>query len=135
VERPVGTFGKHLLRDRRQQLLRSGWFGDGPNDLPRDNPGAWGTTVGDEGRSDGLGDLRQASIGLAVPSKAIGEYGDPLHTAVPFASQHRARPHLRGLPFDLDRAFASVFRRAGCIEQPLTFGIKVTQPIGLDLIR
>ena len=49
-------------------------------------------------------------------------------------SQHRARPHLRGLPFDLDRAFAGVFRRAGCIEQPLTFCIKVTQPIGLQPI-
>jgi hypothetical protein len=34
----------------------------------------------------------------------------------------------------LDRAFAGVFRRAGCIEQPLTFGIKVTQPIGLQPI-
>src|SRR6478735_365370 len=79
------------------------------------------------GASDGLGDLRQAPIGPAVPGKAIGEYSDPLHTAVPFASQHRARSHLRGLPFDLDRAFAGVFRRAGCIEQPLTFGIKVTQ--------
>jgi hypothetical protein len=34
----------------------------------------------------------------------------------------------------LDRAFAGLFRRAGCIEQPLAFGIKVTQPIGLQPI-
>jgi hypothetical protein len=65
---------------------------------------------------------------------AIGEYGDPLHAAVPFASQHRARSHVRGLPLDLDRAFAGVFRRACCIEQPLAFSIKVTQPIDLQPI-
>jgi hypothetical protein len=41
---------------------------------------------------------------------------------------------VRGLPLDLDRAFAGVFRRACCIEQPLAFSIKVTQPIGLQPI-
>src|SRR5262249_2008806 len=34
--------------------------------------------------------LRQAGIGFAVPSKAVGKHGYSLHTALPFASEHGA---------------------------------------------
>jgi len=57
-----------------------------------------------------------------------------MHSATPFASQDRPRPYLSGQPLDLDGAFASLIRRACAIEQPLRFGIKVAQPIGLQPI-
>jgi hypothetical protein len=41
---------------------------------------------------------RQARIGLAIPGKAIGTHGYPLHSPVPFTAEDGAGPHLRDTP-------------------------------------
>jgi hypothetical protein len=43
-------------------------------------------------------DLRQARIGLAIPGKAIGTHGYPLHSPVPFTAEDGAGSHVRDTP-------------------------------------
>ena len=40
--------------------------------------------------SDGERDLREAGVGLAAPGEAVGKYGDPVHLAIPFATENGA---------------------------------------------
>ena len=87
------------------------------------------------GAGDREGDLRQAGIGLAVPSKAICEDSDPLHLAVPFAPQHSARPQVRRTPGQIHGALPCVLRRHRTVEQTLALAIQITQHIGLQPIR
>ena len=87
------------------------------------------------GAGDGEGDLRQAPIGLAVPGKAIGQHGDPLHMAVPFAGQHGAGPYTRDLRLGLDHGrLPAASGDPPVIEQPTAFAVQVAKAIGLQPI-
>ena len=73
-------------------------------------------------------------MSLAVPGKAVGQHGDPLHLTIPFAPQHGARPQARGASAQIHGAMPGFLRRPRAIKQPLTLTIQVTKAFGLQPI-
>ena len=83
---------------------------------------------------DREGYLREARIGLSVPSKTVSKHRYPLHLPVPFAGQDRAGSDICDTSARVHSALASLFRRARPIKQAAILAIEVTQLIGLQAV-
>ena len=82
-----------------------------------------------------MGDLRQAGVSLAVPGKAIGQYGHPLHPTIPFAGQHGARSYVSSQAVQLHRPLARILGWSRSIKEPLAAGVQIAETIGLKPVR